>query len=394
VKEGVAMADRGDALRRPSRAPLQSRSRRRWALAAGLVGLWAFLLADTGSLVAGTALLLLLAAFVTLCTVALRGLGITRDHPLVRRMAARPWRDGRDVLGLALRHLAEVFVVTPTGSLLAPNVVELRMNPGDFAALTEMIELALINSSATEAYQAEVTARAARLASYGPVEAFVIGDPAVPAGRYQLRQGRPPSPAPAAGYAAPAGYPVQPAYAAAAAGHAGAAAGHAGAASGYAAPGVAAAPGSGHATPLISDPAYQADAYQADKVYPHAHDGRTELERDAVRTAATDQLTIAEGALVPRLRLVTGGRVAETRTSGARAGRGGLAELCLPDEPTVSRVHAKFTYTGGRWWITSMGRNGVTLNGTFLADEHALSDGDSIRWGSRPDAPASRVEIG
>ncbi len=400
------MADRSDVRRRPPRAPLQSRSRRRWALAAGLAGLWAFLLADTGSLVAGTALLLLLAAFVTLCTVALRGLGITRDHPLVQRMAARPWRDGRDVLGLALRHLAEVFVVTPTGSLLAPNVVELRMNPGDFAALTEMVELALINSSATEAYQAEVTARAARLASYGPVEALVIGDPAVPAGRYQLRQGRPPSPAPAASYAVPAGYPVQPAYAAA--GHAAAAAGHAAAAPGYAAaapgyaaaapgyaaPGAAAAPGSGYAAPLISDPAYQADAYQADKVYAHAHDGRTELERDAVRAAATDQLTMAEGAVIPLLRLVTGGRVAETRTSGARAGRGGLAELCLPDEPTVSRVHAKFTYTGGQWWITSMGRNGVTLNGTFLADEHALSDGDSIRWGSRPDSPASRVEIG
>jgi len=59
VKEDVAMADRSDVRRRPPRAPLQSRSRRRWALAAGLIGLWAFLLADTGSLVAGTALRLL-----------------------------------------------------------------------------------------------------------------------------------------------------------------------------------------------------------------------------------------------------------------------------------------------------------------------------------------------
>jgi hypothetical protein len=44
-------------------------------------------------------------------------------------------------------------------------------------------------------------------------------------------------------------------------------------------------------------------------------------------------------------------------------------------------------------WLP-VGRNGVTLNDTFLADERALMDGDSIRWGSRPDAPASRVEIG
>ena len=103
---------------------------------------------------------------------------------------------------------------------------------------------------------------------------------------------------------------------------------------------------------------------------------------------------VRPGPVIPPLRLVTGDSIAETRSSEARAGRGGLAELCLPDVPTVSRVHAKFTFTGGQWWITSLGRNGVTLNGTFLADERALMDGDSIRWGSRPDAPASRVEIG
>jgi FHA domain len=359
------MADRNDALRRQSRAPLQSRSRRRWAVAAGLAGLWAFLLADTGSLVAGTALLLLLAAFVTLCMVALRGLGMTRDHPWVQRLAARPWRDGRDVLGLGLRHLADVFVVTPTGSLLAPNVVELRMNLADFGALTELIDLALINSSATEAYQAEVAARAARLASAGPVEAFVIGDPAVPAGRYQLRQGRAADPA-------LAGYPV-PAF------------GYAAPAPGYAPP----PPASGNAALPVSDP-----AYQPGQAFAHAHDGRTELEQDAIRTAGMDPLTIAERVPVPLLRLLTGGSVAETRSSGARAGRGTAAELRLPDEPTVSRVHAKFTFSDGQWWITSLGRNGVALNGSFLADEHALRDGDSIRWGSRPDAMASRVEIG
>jgi pSer/pThr/pTyr-binding forkhead associated (FHA) protein len=107
-----------------------------------------------------------------------------------------------------------------------------------------------------------------------------------------------------------------------------------------------------------------------------------------------DSLTMAERVPVPLLRLVTGDCVAETRDSGASAGRGAAAELRLPDEPTVSRVHAKFTFADGQWWITSLGRNGLTLNGTFLADQHALRDGDLIRWGSRPDALASRVEIG
>jgi hypothetical protein len=211
------MADRGDMTRRPSRAPVQSRSRRRWAAAACLAGLWMFLLADTGSLAAGTALLLLLAVFVTLCTVALRGLGVTLEHPWVQQAAG---------------------------------------------------------------------------------------------------------------------------------------------------------------------------------VFAHARDGSTQLEQQAAWTRATEPLTVAERVAVPRLRLVTRGSVAETGRSGACAGRGGAADLRLPDEPTVSRVHAKFTFAEGQWWITSLGRNGVTVNGTFLAAEHALRDGDSIRWGSRPDALASTVEIG
>ncbi len=95
---------------------------------------------------------------------------------------------------------------------------------------------------------------------------------------------------------------------------------------------------------------------------------------------------------VPVLRLVTGSSVAETRTSGARAGRGAV-ELMLPDVPTVSREHARFTFSDGRWWITNQGRNGLMLNGATVAGEQPLSDGDAIRWGARPDALLSRVEI-
>ena len=97
-------------------------------------------------------------------------------------------------------------------------------------------------------------------------------------------------------------------------------------------------------------------------------------------------------ASVPVLRLVTGSSVAQTMMSGARAGRGSV-ELVLPDVPTVSREHARFTFSDGRWWITNQGRNGLTLNGAPVAGEQPLSDGDAIRWGTRPDALLSRVEI-
>jgi|SRR5579875_1189974 len=106
--------------------------------------------------------------------------------------------------------------------------------------------------------------------------------------------------------------------------------------------------------------------------------------------------TMAESCLpqVPELRLVTGGRVTKTSRSGALAGRGEV-ELVLPAVSTVSREHARFTYTSGQWWVANLGRNGLTLNGTPLAGAgHAIRDGDSIRWGHRPDAPVSRVEIG
>src|ERR1022692_4826498 len=184
------MADRSAAAGRPPRVPLRPRSRRRWAVAAGIAGLWALLLIGTGSLLAGTALLMLAAAVALACTVAMRSLGINGDHPWVRLLASRPWRDGSDVLRLGLRHLAEVFIVTPSGSLLAPNAAELLMNPDDLAALTGVMDLEVINLSATELYQAQVTAHGARLASIGPVAASVVGDSAVPAGRYRLRQGR------------------------------------------------------------------------------------------------------------------------------------------------------------------------------------------------------------
>jgi hypothetical protein len=111
-------------------------------------------------------------------------------------------------------------------------------------------------------------------------------------------------------------------------------------------------------------------------------------------TVASGMATVMEASLpaIPVLRLVTGSSVTETTVSGARAGRGPV-ELALPEVPTVSREHARFTFSDGRWWIANQGRNGLTLNGAAVAGEQPLSDGDAIRWGSRPDALLSRVEI-
>ena len=427
------MADRSDVMRRPPRAPLRPRSRRRWAVAAAIAALWALLLAGTGSLVVGTALLMLFAAVGVVCAVALRSLGINGDHPWVRQLATRPWRDGSDVLRLGLRHVAEVFIVTPTGSLLAPNAIELLMNPDDLAALTETMDLEVINASATELYSAQVTAHSARLASIGPVAASVTGDPAVPAGRYRFRQGRLPVFAPPDAYRAPSGSHLAPpdayrapsadqlappdAYLARPAGYCPPSAVHLAPSGGplvppdaylaspadycppsavhRAPPDAYRAPSAGHLAPpdVYLAPPDGDLAYPNGNAFPYAHDGRTRGE-PAARTILTGQLTVTEAVPAPLLRLVTRGSTAETRVPGARAGRGDAVELRLPDEPTVSRVHAEFTFAGGQWRITSLGRNGMALNGMPLDSEHVLSDGDSIQWGRRSDAMVSRVEIG
>src|SRR5262249_95328 len=127
----------------------------------------------------------------------------------------------------------------------------------------------------------------------------------------------------------------------------------------------------------------------------HAYAGPvSHVWQDPGPTVAAGLTTMMEPSVppVPVLRLVTGSSVAETRTSGARAGRGPV-ELVLPDVPTVSREHARVPFAAARWWISSQGRNGLTLNGAAVTDEQPLSDGDEIRWGKNSDAPLSRVEI-
>jgi hypothetical protein len=330
--------------RQRARAPLRPRSRQRWAIAGGVAAVWLVLELLTGSTVSATLVLIVILVLTAACVAGLRTLGITRDHPWIRRMASRPWRDGEDVLKVVKRHLADVFVVTPSGTLLAPNVVELRLNPDDLDFLCERMELDVISASMTELYEEQVSEHGARLAGAGRPEVYVVANGSVPPGRYRLRQGDPVS------------IDAQPYQ--------------------YA----NAAPGWAYSAPQQA----------------HLEPGRRAWGKpDPDLTVGGGMATIMEPSLppVPVLRLVTGSSVAETRMSGARAGRGSV-ELVLPDVLTVSREHATFTFSDGRWWIRNQGRNGLTLNGAPVAGEQSLSDGDTIRWGANPDAPLSRVKIG
>ncbi|MGE5136509.1 MAG: FHA domain-containing protein [Gemmatimonadota bacterium] len=345
------------------------RTRRRWLIAGGVAAGWTLLLYLTGSLVAGTALLLFLAAIGVLGVLGLRALGIGRSHPWVQQARSRPWRDGQEVLQLALRHLPEVFVITPGGSLLAPNAVELWLHPDDLSSLCEVMDIDLVNASAAEVYAEQVAAHGARFARPGAPEVWVTGEPSVPRGRYRLRQARPvdaepgwqpglqlvPSGAPAAAAAVPPGVPVPP---------------------------------HDDARPLPRRaPRAPAGAW------PFAQDGLTRGESAQAATAGPSLPTVAEKRGAPVLRLVTGDSVTQTQQSGARAGRGHV-ELALPEVMTVSREHARFTYSGGQWWIENLGRNGVTINGARLEGQRPVRGGDEIRWGAAADAPVSRVEIG
>ena len=370
------MTDRGEAMPGPPRAPMPRRTRRRWAVAAVVAACWAAALAVTGSFVASAVLLLFSAALGTGCVLALRAMGVSAGHPWVQRMRSRPWRDGQDVLQLSLRHLPDVFVITPGGSLLAPNAVELWLNPRDLGSLCELMDIDLVDASASEVYREQVAAHGARFAGPGVAEVRVAGDHSVPAGRYRLRQARP--------LDTPSAVQPVPDLQLELAG------------AGLRSPGAQAAgpvPETGPAGPRAVPGALAGDWPFAHDG--HTHDGHTHDEPASAPTVIPGPPTVAEAGPrpVPVLRLVTGDWAAQTQMSGARAGRGEV-ELRLPPVPTVSREHARFTYAEGQWWVTNLGRNGLTLNGAPVVGPRPVRDGDSIRWGSAPDAPVSRVGVG
>jgi hypothetical protein len=373
------MTDNGEGARRPVRAPMLRRSRRRWAIAGGVAMCWLILEFMTGSAVTATVLLVAIAGLGAAAMAGLRALGITRDHPWLRQMASRPWRDGQDVLNVAMRHLSDVFIVMPSGSLIAPDVVELQMNPGDLASLSERMGLDVVSTSVTEVYENQVAERGARFVGSCQPEVYLVPDHSMPQGRYRLRRGLPVSARPSPGSwdlpDAPDLIDPQLAYVAQEFADAAVDPVGTGSEQEWSYPLPASSPGY---APVGARP-----------------EGRTRYEVDPGRTIMDGAATVMEQIrpAVPVLRLVTGSSVAETSVSGARAGRGPV-ELVLPEVPTVSRVHAIFTFAAGRWRVTNQGMNGLSVNGVPVSGEQPLSDGDSIRWGKSQDAPLSRIEIG
>src|SRR5579875_1358933 len=344
--------DRGPDGRKAARAPFPPRSRRRWTVAGGVAAAWLVLYLLSGSAFAATLLLMAFAAAGAMAALLLRSMGVTRDHPWMRRLASRPWRDGQAVLRAATSHLRDVFVIAPSGALFAPNSVEIQMNPDDLASLCDLMEFGVVVASATEVYEEQVVRYGARFTTPERPEVSVVADKRVPRGRYRLRQGHP---------AAAAAQREMP----------------------YRSP----APEFAYAASPYADADSGGWAWRGPDPALTAVDART--------VADAGPATVMEETFtpVPVLRLITGDSVAETRMTGARAGRGSV-ELVLPNVPTISREHARFAFADGRWRVTNLGMNGLTVNGAPAAAGHPLSDGDIIRWGSRPDALVSRVEIG
>jgi hypothetical protein len=289
----------------------------------------AYLLAS-GSVVGAAALLLALAVVAAALVLTLRGLGFDRDHPLVQSLSSRPWRDGRHVYRLALRHFCQVFIIAPNGSRLAPRAIEVCMNPADIRSLTDLIDLSMATEFAIEAYQAELTRYSARVVGNLPIEVDLCEVAEVPRGCYRIRQRRCGKGTSALANAASIG-------------------------------------SSGRPTLFDDAPGYDWSIDDPDRGWQCGEN--------------------------PVLRLVTGPSIAETRTSGARAGRAQSADLMLPPETTISRMHATFTCEAGEWRIANLSRNGTAVNGVQLVGELTIHNGDSIRWGRQPDAPVSRVEI-
>lgn len=339
--------DRGMANGKAARAPFPRRSRRRWSLVGGFAAAWLVMYLIAGSVISATLLLMALAATAAIAVLFLRSMGVTRDHPWIRQLATRPWRDGQDVLRVAMNHLPDVFVVAPSGAVFAPNVVEIQMNPEDIASLCAAMEIGVVTASATEFYEQQIVKYRARCATPERAEVYVQADERIPRGRYRLRQGHPATAAAQREFA--------------------------------------------YAGPRYADA--DADFAEWDWRDPGPDPELTAVEARTTVDGGTATVMEKTEPPVPVLRLITGDLVAQTRTPGAEAGRGPV-ELVLPNVSTISRKHARFAFSDGRWRVTNLGMNGLTVNGAPAETEQPLSDGDTIRWGSRPDAVASRVEIG
>jgi hypothetical protein len=63
-------------------------------------------------------------------------------------------------------------------------------------------------------------------------------------------------------------------------------------------------------------------------------------------------------------------------------GRGGEAQIRLPD-PSVSARHALISFSHGGWWIEDLGsRNGTVIDGETIASETKLQPGNVLQFGA------------
>jgi len=320
-----------EAARTP-RPPVPPRTRRVRITAVTAACGFLLLLLATRSVVLSLIMVLLLAVAGVIAFLAVRSWGFTASHPWVRNLVSRPWRTGQEVWQLALKHLPETFIIAPDGSRLAPDRVELRMNPEDYADLTGSIDVEVLAASSSDVYRSLIAEHGARYAGTEGVSVTLIDDPDVAPGRYRLRPR-------AVSALVPAGARI----------------------------------------PVPAGSSFSwAEA-----------NGQT-----AGHTVASEHDTMTSRPDVPCLRLLTRDAVTETRQPGALAGRGTAAELKLPDDLTVSRVHAEFSYADGHWQVANRGRNGLRLNGKTVSGQQAVADGDLIHWGHQADALTSLVQIG
>src|SRR5918912_2435046 len=73
----------------------------------------------------------------------------------------------------------------------------------------------------------------------------------------------------------------------------------------------------------------------------------------------------------------------EVRASGVTVGRRLEADVSLPWDAEVSRLHAELAFRAGEWTICDDGwsQNGTWVNGLRLARRRRLSDGDLVTIG-------------
>jgi len=89
------------------------------------------------------------------------------------------------------------------------------------------------------------------------------------------------------------------------------------------------------------------------------------------------------------------GEVAQLQTTGAVVliGRTAPCELVLPDDPDMSRRHARLVRTGSSWTLEDMGSSNGTFFGEFQA-EKKLTEPTSIKEGDIFRVGLTRLKLG